>query len=247
MKKAKFKNVYKKQFKRTTILCSIFLLICFFCILFFIRFTNSITPKMIEIAGKNIEKLTYNILNDYKALSLLDDDLIDNILNVNKNSKNEIINVNYNVKNAYKITNLITNKIQKDFQAIESGQKKVDFVDEELTELNDGLILTIPIGIASNNIYLANLGPRIPVKVKFSGTLLTNLKTRVQNYGINNSLIEVYIDVNITHEIITPVTFKTKELKYEILINAQIINGEVPSYYGGLYETKSNIINVPLE
>ena len=59
-------------------------------------------------------------------------------------------------------------------------------------------------------------------------------------------MIEVYIDVSISHEIITPVTLQTKELKYEILIGAEIINGIVPSLYGGLYETKSNILNIPI-
>lgn len=176
MKKAKFKNPYKKQIKISTIICSIFLIICFFCFFFLNQYGRKVSPKLIEIAGKNIEKLTFNIFNNYKTLATLDDDLISNILEINKNNKNEIINVNYNVKKAYKIMDIITSQIQADFQAIESGKKKVDYVDEELTELNDGLILTIPIGIASNNIYLANLGPRIPVKVKFTGTLLTNLK-----------------------------------------------------------------------
>ena len=54
------------------------------------------------------------------------------------------------------------------------------------------------------------------------------------------------MDISIQHEIITPVTFQTKDLKYEILLSAQIINGTVPSLYGGVYETKSNILNVPI-
>lgn len=247
MKKAKFRTYDKRKIKNSTIFGIVFLLICFFCFFFLQQFGKRISPKLIEFASKNIEKLTYNLFNNYDMISEIDDETINNILSINKNAQNQIINVNYNMKNAYKITNMLAKKIQQDFQSIESGQKKLNYLDEELAGISDGLILTIPIGIVSNNIYLTNLGPKIPVKVKFTGTLLTNLKTRIKNYGINNSLIEVYVDVFITHEITAPMTFKNKEMHYEILLSAQLINGEVPSYYGGLYETKSNIINVPIE
>ena len=141
---------------------------------------------------------------------------------------------------------ILAQNIKNDFNAIENGTLNLDYYDEELSNGTNGFILSMPIGVASNNIYITNLGPKIPVKIKFIGTLLTNLKTRVQNYGINNALIEIYMDISLQHEIITPVTFQTKDLKYEILLSAQIINGTVPSLYGGVYETKSNILNVPI-
>lgn len=247
MKRAKLRNNKTFQMKPSTIIGMIFLLICFFSWYFFTVFNKKITPKLVEVATRNIDKLTYNLFNDYTMISSLDDELLTNVLTLHKNQKNEIINISYNLKNAYTIVNTLASRLKNDYQSIESGDKKIEYYDEELSDMNDGLILSIPVGVASDKIFLTNLGPRIPIKVKFIGTLLTNLKTRVQNYGINNVLIEVYVDVSISHEITTPVTFQNKEMNYEILIGAQVISGEVPSYYGGLYETKSNILNVPLE
>lgn len=247
MKRAKLRNNKTFQMKPSTIIGMIFLLICFFSWYFFNVFNKKITPKLVEVATRNIDKLTYNLFNDYTMISSLDDELLTNVLTLHKNQKNEIINISYNLKNAYTIVNTLASRLKSDYQSIESGDKKIEYYDEELSDMNDGLILSIPVGVASDKIFLTNLGPRIPIKVKFIGTLLTNLKTRVQNYGINNVLIEVYVDVSISHEITTPVTFQNKEMNYEILIGAQVISGEVPSYYGGLYETKSNILNVPLE
>ncbi len=247
MKTIKLKKTNQKKRKNSILIGITFILICFFCWYFLTKVNEKITPKLIEIASKNIEKMTYNLFNDYSPLKEIDDEIINNLFTLNKNKDNEIINISYNMKNAYKIINSLTKRIKNDYQAIESGNKKIEYYDEELTDLEDGLIMSIPIGAASEKIFLTNLGPKIPIKVKFIGTLLTNLKTRVQNYGINNVLIEVYVDVSITHEITSPVTYQTNELKYEILIGAEVISGEVPSYYGGLYETKSNILNVPLE
>lgn len=247
MKRAKLRNTKSFKLKPSTIISFVFLFICFFCWYFFSVFNKKITPKLVEVATRNIDKLTYNLFNDYTIMENFDDEVLSNVLTIHKNKKDEIINISYNMKNAYAVINVIANRLKNDYQSIESGNKKIEYYDEELSDMNDGLILSIPIGVASDKIFLANLGPKIPIKVKFIGTILTNLKTRVQNYGINNVLIEIYVDVSLTHEITTPVTFQNKELNYEILIGAQVISGEVPSYYGGLYETKSNILNVPLE
>ena len=247
MKKAKFKNSKWIKPKVSTVLLLILLSICFFCSLFLYQFNKNVTPKLLEVASKNLDKLSYNLFNNYTIMTQLDDETINNILQIHKNDKGEIINISYNTKNAYKVVNLLANRLKNDFNTIENGKLNIEYYDQELSNGIDGFVLSMPIGIASNSIFLTNLGPRIPVKIKFIGTLLTNLKTKVQNYGINNALIEVYMDVSISHEIFTPVTYQTKELKYEIMIGAEIINGIVPALYGGLYETKSNILNVPIE
>lgn len=237
----------KKKWKNSTKICITIFLVCFFCFFFLNKINKHITPKLVEIATRNIEKLTYNIFNDYSVIASLPEENLKDLLIINKNQNGEIISVSYNTKKSYSVVNAIVKYIKDNYQSIESGDKIVDYYDEELSELEDGLILSLPIGLATNQIYFANLGPRIPVKVKFIGTLLTNLKTKVKNYGINNVLIELYVDVELTHEITSPVTYDNKKLNYEILLNAEIIEGAVPSYYGGLYETKSNILNVPLE
>ena len=214
MRKTKLKNRKWIKPKASTILSFIVLFICFFCVKILLFFNHEITPKLIEIASKNIEKFTYQIFNDYSLLEQFDQNLYDKLYTIHKNNKDEIIQVNYNTKIAYQMIQKLAKNIQDNFSNLENGQLNLDYYDEELSSNTNGLILSMPIGTASNNIYMTNLGPKIPVKIKFVGTLLTNLKTRVQNYGINNALVEVYMDISIQHEIITPVTFQTKDLKY---------------------------------
>lgn len=247
MRRAKLRTKIKMSWKPSTTISFVFLLICFFCWYFLREINNHITPKLVEIATRNVEKLTYNIFNDFSSLSKMEEEELKNLLIIQKNKNDEIINISYDTKKSYNAVDKIVSQIKQNYQMVESGEKYLEYYDEELSKLEDGLILNLPIGLASDKIFFANLGPRIPVKVKFMGTLIANLKTKIQNYGINNVLIELYIDVSLTHEIMTPVTFKQNKLDYEILLNAEVITGQVPSYYGGTYENKSNILPVPIE
>ena len=137
-------------------------------------------------------------------------------------------------------------EVKENLANIQQDKVESKFYLKSQFQPEEGVILNFPIGLASDNVYFANLGPKIPVKMKMMETVLTNLKTRIKDYGINNALVEVYVDVSINYELITPVTFDQKKLNYEILLAAEIINGKIPTYYGGLYETKSNILNVPI-
>ena len=96
-------------------------------------------------------------------------------------------------------------------------------------------------------VYLANLGPKIPVKIDFVGTVLTNIKTKITNYGLNNALVELYAYVMITEEITTPVSFNRLDTEYDVLLAAKMVNGRVPTFYGNTYEKESSLFNIPLE
>jgi len=129
---------------------------------------------------------------------------------------------------------------------LENGKIDVSIYDKYLENGKDGLLLNVPIFLGSNNIFLNNLGPKIPIIINFNGSLLTNIKTKVTNYGLNNALLEIYITVEIEKLIITPVVKDKEKFYYDILIGAVVVNGTVPNFYGGTYENSSNILDIPL-
>jgi hypothetical protein len=55
-----------------------------------------------------------------------------------------------------------------------------------------------------------------------------NLKSNIKEYGINSSLITIYIDVEIAFQVVVPMMFESVNNKIEIPIAMEIINGEVP-------------------
>ncbi len=246
MRKAILKRKRTWSPKWSTMITIILFSICFFSCVFLHAFNQKITPKLIEIATQEMNRMIYDIFNDYTFFTKLPNSLLKDLLSIQTNSNGEIVNVNYNTKKAYTIADTIIKEVKENLANIQQDKVESKFYLKSQFQPEEGVILNFPIGLASDNVYFANLGPKIPVKMKMMETVLTNLKTRIKDYGINNALVEVYVDVSINYELITPVTFDQKKLNYEILLAAEIINGKIPTYYGGLYETKSNILNVPI-
>ncbi len=78
------------------------------------------------------------------------------------------------------------------------------------------------------------IGPSIPINIKYLGNVTSNLKTEVKEYGINNSLITIYVDINVEMLVILPFSSKEINITNLVPIVIKMINGEVPQIYGGL-------------
>ena len=94
-------------------------------------------------------------------------------------------------------------------------------------------------GIIFNNGLLANLGPKVPVKISLIGDIVTDIVTDIKEYGINNALIQIGIKVKVNEQVILP--FATNEISIEtnIPLIIKMVKGEVPSYYLKPYSLSS--------
>ena len=171
---------------------------------------------------------------------------IENILVINKNSEGEILYVDYNLDQAYLALDVVTKKLNDLLVNLENGYIENNN-DNSITSSEYGLILELPMFIASDSALLANLGPKIYLKVNFIGSLLTNIKSQIVDYGMNNALVELYVTIKINEELISPVTKSTHEIEYDVLIASKVINGRVPTFYGGQIVEESSLLSIPIE
>ena len=229
------KNILSKLILLTIILVS------FLTIFLFTKFSKNINNNLNNIITSELNRLTYNIVNNNITKNLLNKDELNDILIINKNANDEILYVDFNLQNAYQLLDNITNNLNKSLKSIEDGSINIAYYDNTLSHKTNSLVLSIPIGSTLNNVYLANLGPKIPVKINFIGNILTNLETKVTNYGLNNALVEVFITLKFDNEILTPFNTKTITLNYNTIISSMMIEGEVPSFYNGVIEKTSSI------
>lgn len=238
---------FKIKIKFSYVIIFILFLILFFTFSLLKKFNSAVTPRLIKIAESSINKLNETILMQYRVSDVYQKINVNDMIIIRKNSKDEIIAVDFQIDNAYKALSLITSYINNNLEDEKVRNNALKYYSEDLSSKLDSIVLTIPMGVASNDIYLANLGPRIPVKVNYMGYLSTSIRIKLEDYGINNVLISLYIDCSITNEFIVPSTQKSINHDYSILIASKIIQGLVPDYYGGKLETKSNILNIPIE
>ena len=205
-------------------------------------FNRRVNPKLKNVVNMDIDKMIENIITEY---SLKEDyKTIKDILIINKNKSGEIINIDYDLPSLYNFSSHITDELKNDLYNLQNNKVKSEYLS---SSNNDSFVLMVPYGIASDNIFLSNLGPKIPVKVKFIGSILTGVKSKVTSYGINNSLVEVFTTINISTLVMTPVSKNKVTRSYEVLVASKIIEGKVPEIYGGVMEKNSNITRQKLE
>ena len=154
-----------------------------------------------------------------------------------KDKDGNVISTDFNSIMINKLLNEISSYVELYLEDLESGNIDKLNISKTIKEKyriknkKNGVIYEIPSGIITNNALLSNLGPKVPVRLNLNGDVITNIKTEVTDYGINNALIKVSVSVKVYMQVIIP--FKSKEIIVEsdIPIVMRLIKGDVPNYY----------------
>ncbi len=243
-------KVFKRTIKISKLKRNIYFIVLFLIIInsifLFNIYAKSIKEDTVVLIQNKLDKVIYQFFSDLITDKVISKEKVDDLLSIDKNKQGEILSVRYNLEKTYQVLTEVSSILKTGLSNLENGSIDVSIYDKYLENSKNGLILNIPLFLSSENIFLNNIGPRIPVIINFNSTLLTNIKTKVTNYGLNNALLEIYVTVEIKKIIITPFCNNEDSFHYDILIGALVVNGSVPNFYGGLYEANSNILDIPM-
>ena len=78
---------------------------------------------------------------------------------------------------------------------------------------------------------LSGVGPYINIRISSIGNVETNLKSEFKTAGINQTLHQIYLDIQCEVSILTPYNNVTEIISNQILIAESIIIGDIPSSY----------------
>lgn len=215
-----------------------------------IEFTIILVVLFTFIIIKMINKESVNVLepyleNDMKkyAEQIINNSIIDNnnkeyyddIVITDKNKNGEIIGVDFNSLKVNTLLTSINKSVLKSLYELESGKLETTY------DTKNG-IYTIPFYIFSNNILLKNLGFPMPFKIKLISNATSKIKTEISSYGINNALIKMFIELNVSMNVILPFITDTININTEVPVMIKIINGNIPDVYGGMYSVTSHSV-----
>ncbi len=215
---------------------SILLIIIFIALLIAIIIVNyidkKISPIVMDYSKGEIKKIASIIINRSIRDNLLDDGILDELFIVGKDN-NEITSVTLNSFIVNKITNRISDACEDNLRLIERGEyNKL----EEDFNLGEEYFL-VPSGVFITNSILSNIGPKIPINLKIIGNVTSGIKSEVKEYGINNSLITISVEISVELLVILPISSDYVSITNYVPILVKIIQGNVPEIYGG------NLIN----
>ena len=236
MKKIHLKN----KIKLIDIIAILFVLAIIGMFLIFKYIKNRIMPSLFEYGSLEAKKFSSIIINDAVDKYITDNIDIEKLFIVNSETNGEIKSVDFNTSLINKYLTKATKSIQKSLKYIEEGNiEKVEYQADLLDNydekaLKNGVIYYLNSGFIFNNPIFANFGAQIPIKISLTGDVISNIQTEVTNYGINNALIKVYVNIKITENLILPFYDKEIEIETKVPIALKLVNGKVPNYYGNL-------------
>lgn len=229
MKKIKLK---KRRHSKLNFFLFVIILILISIVFLFTYINQKITPVFLEYAEFQASKIATYVISkaiDEEVSENLD---IEDLFISSKDSSGNIKSIDFNPITINKISNLIKSNIFEYLEDLENGNiEKIKNTALFSSRINEGIVFEIPSGIVFNNVLLANIGPRVPVKLSLTGDILTNIHTKVTDYGINNAVVEVVINVEVYEQVILPFTTKRVTINTDIPIAVKLIQGEIPSYY----------------
>ncbi len=215
-------NAKAKQTKKRKILnkiiIAVFLLLVIAVSLAIWIYWKSMTPTILDVAETRIKSETARVVNEAVCLALSEHTDYSELVNIEKNTDNEIIMISANSS--------LVNTLARNTAML--SQKKIN----ELASFD----VNIPLGTLSGIPLFAEKGPKINIVVSPIGVVNCNFTSSFETAGINQTLHRIYINVLSKVDIIIPTAHTTVETSTPILICESVIIGKVPQTFlqGGL-------------
>ena len=223
----------------------IFLLILLVMLIIFKIINSKVTPILVNYAEVETGRIAMAVINK-SITSFLDDERLNNLVLTTVNDDDEIISVDFDSKVVNSVLYDITNSIENDLILIDNGKlDEIGIPISNFYEKNDvsGIVYYIPFGVVTGSSVIADIGPKIPVKNKLVGSVYSNVKTEVMEYGINNAIIKIYIEVEVNEQVILPFLSKKVTIKSNVPVLMKMVQGKIPSVYGGMFSTTSPLVS----
>ncbi|MGE8207567.1 sporulation protein YunB [Heyndrickxia sp. NPDC080065] len=191
---------------------------------------KGIKPILVRYAESQNQKIAANAVN-YAVEEIAKKD-INEILKVVLNEKGNVSYVEFQPG----VLNKITAEVQQLVQSYLNGAEEGDIQDLNYANYKKDsgeLVYSIPLGRATNNVLLGNLGPDIPIKFHVIGDTKVNMDYDTEEKGINSTHVKLSIQVKVNVQTIIPFSSKITEYDQTIPLPGGVYKGDVPLYNSG--------------
>jgi sporulation protein YunB len=94
--------------------------------------------------------------------------------------------------------------------------------------------VAINMGTVSGISMLKNIDPKFQVELESAGNINSSVRTEFKSVGINQTHHKIYLKIDSTIGILTPIATFNKKIDTEVLLTEAVIVGEVPQTYYNL-------------
>lgn len=211
-------------------------LISFICIVLCVFISVLLLGRIIEYklsayVEEEVNRVSKILIRDILDKDFLDSLNLDDLYIVERNSNNELEMVNFNMGKINEILGIINDEIIYYFDKFERGEVELLYEAKLFDKIKDYMIIEVPLGSVLNNPILSNIGPKMPIKLLFSGDVEADVDTSIKEYGINNVLLEIDVKIVVVEKIIFPFSSRSVEIFFDFPLAIELISGKVPENY----------------
>ena len=224
---------YRTKKSKIKIYLILFLVLSFLLFLFIEKIGSNLSDYYLDYSKREAIEIIDNAFNRAVNKEVLEKMKNSDLYSISRNSDNEIEMIDYDSYLVNDLLNKISNNTYNIVKKEERSYKDASFY--------------IPVLSITNNPLLVDKGPKIPVRMHAVGSVISGVRTKVKDCGINSSLIEMSVHIEITEKVILPVTSDVIKVENDIPLSYKIVRGKVPTYYGESLNKNSSIYSLPVE
>lgn len=204
----------------------------------FIRYcSNKYGDTLLSYGEGETRRVVTLVINNSIYLDKYKDIDINRLFSINMDSNGNIKSIDLNSYKANNLLDMINRDINNNLLCLENGNIdkmsiKLDSISSiDFNNFTNGFVYSVPIGYLFGNGLISNIGPNIPVKIILISDVVSSLSSNVKDYGINNAIIE--ISVNVKASVLVNMLLSSKKVDLDInrVIFMKIIQGNIPDYY----------------
>ena len=197
--------------------------------LYFVYLNNKVRETLTNYVDVEVERVFTNIINRVLRENNVK---FNDYLIYNSEDNN---NISYDIDKVNEYTDFVSEKINEELFNLENEyiDNKYDYKyydKNKYKHIRKGLLYEFSFNNINNNILFGNLGGSIPIKISFLGSVNSSIEIVTKDYGINNVIVEAYLDISVKSYTTMPVGSNIKDVSIKELVFVDIINGKVPNY-----------------
>lgn len=190
-------------------------------------------PALMTIAEMETQKVAVHAIQEAITGEVMKNIEVEDMVDIERNKDGHVTSVNFNPKLYNQVLAETIEQVNNYLKKVEEGEGSTEDsfgkVQKSLEE--GGIIHRIPLGQATNNALLAQLGPRIPVQFQTIGDVKPEISEAIEESGINNTYLRVAIDIKVDVRIYIPFATEKSMVSTTVPLGIVFISGEVPEYY----------------
>lgn len=195
-----------------------------------------IRPTLMAYANTKTQNVATKVINVAVNKQLKEMNQKIDFVTFEKDDNGQITGVVVNTENVNMVATTVTTQVQNYLKMLENGKLEEHLNADGIqiqADQKGPLITTVPLGLATKNSLLSNLGPQVPVRFQVIGNVESQLKDQKKQVGINWINVLVYVHLKVHIRVIIPFATKPKTVEANVPLVNVTVPGDVPLYYGG--------------